>query len=87
MALGPAGHLALEASNEANGPSTAAADFISPRRRDMKHKKNLTDAVRAANRDNSRSSTGPRTKQGKSNSSHNALRRGVLARKVVLDTH
>lgn len=87
MALGPAGHLALEASNEANGPSTAAADFISPRRRDMKHKKNVTDAVRAANPANSRSSTGPRTKQGKSNSSHNALRRGVLARKVVLDTH
>ena len=53
----------------------------------MKQKKCVTDAVRAANRDNSRSSTGPRTKQGKSNSSHNALRHGILARKVVLDTH
>ena len=53
----------------------------------MKHKKKVTQAVLDANRANSRSSTGPRTKQGKSNSSHNALRHGILARKVVLDTH
>jgi hypothetical protein len=53
----------------------------------MKHKKTVTEAVREANRANAQSSTGPRTKQGKSNSSHNALRHGILARKVVLDTH
>lgn len=53
----------------------------------MKHKKTVTEAVRKANRDNAQSSTGPSTKQGKSNSSHNALRHGILARKVVLDTH
>ncbi len=52
----------------------------------MKQKKVVTDAVRAANRANAQSSTGPRTKQGKSNSSNNALRHGILARKVVLDT-
>lgn len=53
----------------------------------MHHKKKVTDAVRAANRDNSQASTGPRTKQGKSHSSHNALRHGILARRMVLDTH
>lgn len=53
----------------------------------MKHKKKVTQKVLDANRANSRSSTGPSTKQGKSNSSHNALRHGILARKVVLDTH
>ncbi len=53
----------------------------------MKHKKNVTQAVLAANRDNSGSSTGPRTKRGKSNSSHNAFRHGILARNVILDTH
>jgi len=52
----------------------------------MKHKKKVTDAVRAANRANAQSSTGPKTPQGKSNSSYNALRHGILARKVVLDT-
>ena len=53
----------------------------------MKHKKKVTQTVLDANRANSRSSTGPRTKQGKSNSSRNALRHGILARKVVLETH
>lgn len=53
----------------------------------MKHKKTVTQAVLDANRANSRSSTGPKTKHGKSNSSYNALRHGILARKVVLDTH
>ncbi len=52
----------------------------------MKHKKTVNDAVQAANRANAQSSTGPRTKQGKSNSSNNAVRHGILARKVVLDT-
>jgi hypothetical protein len=52
----------------------------------MKHKKTVTGAVLAANRANAQSSPGPRTKQGKSNSSCNALRHGILARKVVLDT-
>jgi hypothetical protein len=53
----------------------------------MKQKKSVTDAVRAANRSNAQSSTGPRTERGKSNSRHNALRHGILTRKVVLDTH
>ena len=53
----------------------------------MKHKKTVTEAVRDANRANAQSSTGPRTNQGKSNSSHNALRHSILARKVVLETH
>ncbi len=52
----------------------------------MKHKKNVSDAVRAANRANAQSSTGPRTERGKSHSSHNALRHGLLARKVEFDT-
>ncbi len=49
----------------------------------MKHKKTVTEEVREANRANAQFSPGPRTKQGKSNS---ALY-GILARKVVLDTH
>jgi hypothetical protein len=53
----------------------------------MRQKKAVTDAVRAANRANAQSSTGPRTERGKSNSSHSALRHGILARNVVLDTH
>ena len=52
----------------------------------MKRKKTVTRAVLDANRANSQSSTGPSTKQGKSNSSHNALQHGILARKVELDT-
>jgi hypothetical protein len=53
----------------------------------MKHKKTVTDAVRAANQENAESSTGPQTERGKSNSSHNALRHGILAKRVVLETH
>jgi hypothetical protein len=53
----------------------------------MKHKKKVTQAVLDANRANSGSSTGPTTEQGKSNSSHNAVRHSILARKIVLDTH
>ena len=52
----------------------------------MTHNRKVTDAVRTANRANALSSTGPRTKQGKSNSSNNAVRHGILAKKVVLDT-
>ncbi len=44
-------------------------------------------AVLDANRANAQSSTGPRTKEGKSEASGNAIRHGILARKVVLDTH
>src|ERR1019366_4016760 len=52
----------------------------------MHHKKPVTDAVRAANRANAHSSTGPRTNRGKSISSNNAMRHGILARKVEFDT-
>lgn len=52
----------------------------------MHHKKTVTDAVRAANRANAQCSTGPRTERGKSLSSNNALRHGILARKVEFDT-
>jgi len=51
----------------------------------MKRKKKVSDAVLAANRANSQSSSGPRTEHGKSNSSKNALRHGILARKVEFD--
>jgi hypothetical protein len=51
------------------------------------HKKNVTDAVRAANKANAQSSTGPTTERGKSHSSKNAVRHGILAAKVVLDSH
>jgi hypothetical protein len=53
----------------------------------MKHKKTVTDAVRAANRHNAESSTGPRTERGKSNTRYNALRHSILAKRVVLETH
>ena len=53
----------------------------------MKHKKTVTDAVRDANQANAKSSTGPRTKHGKSHSRQNAFRHGILARKIVLETH
>jgi hypothetical protein len=53
----------------------------------MKHKKTVTDSVLAANRANAKFSTGPRTEQGKSNSGHNTFRHGVLAKRVVLETH
>jgi hypothetical protein len=51
------------------------------------HKKNVTDAVRAANKANAQSSTGPTTERGKSHSRKNALRHRILARKVLLDSH
>jgi hypothetical protein len=49
--------------------------------------KTVTDAVRAANRTNSKSSTGPRTNQGKANSSKNAVRHGILSRNIRFETH
>lgn len=52
----------------------------------MHHKKNVTDAVRAANQVNAQSSTGPRTEKGKSTTSHNALRHEILSRKVEFDS-
>ena len=52
----------------------------------MKHKKTVTGAVLAANRANAQSSTGPRTERGKSNTRHNALKHGILAKKVALET-
>jgi hypothetical protein len=52
----------------------------------MKHKKTVTQAVRTANLTNAQASTGPRTKQGKSNSSCNALQHSILAKKVMLET-
>lgn len=53
----------------------------------MHHKKTISDAVRAANRANAQFSTGPRTDRGKAHSRNNALRHGILARNVILDTH
>jgi hypothetical protein len=53
----------------------------------MKHKKTVTDAVRAANRHNAESSTGPQTELGKSKTRYNALRHSILAKRVVLETH
>jgi len=52
----------------------------------MKTQKRVTPAVRAANKINAQASTGPSTKQGKSNASYNAVRHGILARRVVLET-
>lgn len=51
----------------------------------MSHKKKVTEAVLAANGANAQSSTGPRTEEGKSMTFHNALRHGILTRKVVLE--
>ena len=47
-------------------------------------KKPLSAAKVAANRNNSRRSTGPRTKQGKKNSSRNAIKHGLLLAKELL---
>jgi hypothetical protein len=47
-------------------------------------KKTMSIEQVEANRANARKSTGPRTAWGKANSRWNALRRGVLAREVVL---
>ena len=52
----------------------------------MKTQKSVTPAVRVANKINAQASTGPNTKQGKSNARYNAVRHGILARRVVLET-
>lgn len=52
----------------------------------MKIKKRVTEEVIAANREKARASTGPRSDRGKSNSSQNALRHGILAKKIMLQT-
>lgn len=51
----------------------------------MKTKKTLTDAVMAANRANAKAG-GPKTEQGKSRSSLNAVRHSILSDRVVLET-
>jgi hypothetical protein len=48
-------------------------------------KKTMSMVQVAANRANARKSTGPKTAGGKANSRRNALKRGLLAREVVLD--
>ena len=49
----------------------------------MKNKRTVTEAVLAANRKNGKSSTGPRTARGKSYSSQNAVRSGLLAKRIA----
>jgi hypothetical protein len=39
----------------------------------------------AANRKNAKSSTGPTTELGKSRSSHNSMKHGVLADELIID--
>jgi len=50
----------------------------------MKHP--VSDKKRAANKRNAQSSTGPKTSSGKARSSRNALKHGLLAKDVVIDT-
>ena len=45
-----------------------------------------TPAKRAANRQNAKKSTGPKTTEGKAIASRNATRHGLLAQGVILDT-
>lgn len=52
----------------------------------MKKKKRITEAVRAANRANSKKSTGPRTHRGKKKSQTNAVRHGLLSKNLFLKT-
>jgi hypothetical protein len=52
----------------------------------VKTKKTVSAAVLNANRANGQSSTGPTTQRGKSNSGHNSLRHGLLARKMVFQS-
>ncbi len=47
-------------------------------------KKTMSMIQVEANRANARKSTGPKTAEGKANSRRNALKRGILAREVVL---
>lgn len=52
----------------------------------MKVKKTVTDEVLAANRANSKASTGPRTERGQTNSQFNAVRHGLLSKNLFLKT-
>lgn len=52
----------------------------------VKSTKAVTEAVRNANRQNASASTGPKTNNGKSNSSINAICHGILAKKIVFHT-
>lgn len=75
----------------AQGSATAAAEnnlceplLYEPRRATpMPAKGRCSDRKLAANRANSRNSTGPRTPEGKARSARNALKHGALARKVL----
>jgi hypothetical protein len=49
----------------------------------MKLKKNVSDAVRRKNQENSRKSTGPNTAQGKNNMRFNAVKHGLTARRLM----
>jgi len=49
---------------------------------EMKIKKTMTAAATAANRDNSKKSTGPKTERGKSVACRNSVRHGILAKKL-----
>ena len=53
----------------------------------MKHKRHMSDAAIAANRENAKASTGARTKEGKERASHNSWRHGILATTTNVRTH
>jgi len=53
---------------------------------DEGHRKEATPAQVAANRSNVQRSTGPKTAEGRSRSSQNALRHGIYARQGVAVT-
>jgi hypothetical protein len=79
------GRITLGVGFQVDYRSNSAAGISQTQERAMKRKKTVTPAVRAANLANAQFSTGPTTKQGKSNSSCGALRHGILSRKVVFD--
>jgi hypothetical protein len=51
----------------------------------MKLKKNVSDAVRQKNQQNSKKSTGPNRPQGKNNSRFNAVKHGLTSRLLMYD--
>jgi hypothetical protein len=67
-----------EAIRFTDGQTDDSANGTQPRRRKS------SPAKIAANRQNSRKSTGPKTERGKRNSRFNATRHGILAKHVVL---
>jgi len=48
-------------------------------------KKQISEAKRAANRQNAQKSTGPKTPEGKKRASRNAVKHGLLARQILID--